>query len=119
MTDRQIKAAKETLPGLCAYPWEKWTEEQKQLSRELDCREMINSCLCYDSIESFWRVDPWRWGEYKSYSGRYVAELGLARVRELCEEQMQDFSKAKVLRNVYTDSEGCTYNSIIWGDELR
>lgn len=90
-----------------------WTEEQRMLECELACREMINSCLAYGSIRDFWRVN------YRghSYADSYVRRLGKEKVVELAEEQESDFAKATVLHDVYTDSEGVTYNSVIWADE--
>lgn len=81
---------------------------------DLDCREMINSCLCYTSIDDFWRDQGSGRG---SYADPYVKALGLDVVKALVEEQVEDFKKAKVVRNVYTDGEGCTYNNIVWADE--
>ena len=115
MTRKEMEAVQSSLPR--RMDWANWTEEQKKLDAELSCREMINSCLCYSGIESFWHVDPWRWGEYKSYAARHVAALGMERVKEIVKEQEEDFARAVVLRNVHTDSEGCTYNSIRWADE--
>ena len=84
------------------------TEEQKRLHRELDCREMINSCLCYgdDFLKS-------------RYSKPYIQDIGEKRVIELYNEQKADFAKATVLRDVYQDGEGVSYNSIKWADELE
>lgn len=83
------------------------TEEQKKLHRELDCREMINSCLCYgdDFLKS-------------RYSKSYIQDIGEKRVIELYNEQKADFDKAIVLHDTYQDGEGVSYNSIVWADEL-
>lgn len=83
------------------------TEEQRRLHRELDCREMINSCLCYghDFIES-------------NYSKAYIEDLGKARVIELYNEQKEDFSKSQVIHNTFEDGEGNSYNTIRWYDEV-
>ena len=115
MTQREIDAAKKTLPS--RFEWKNWTEDQKQLDRELSCRDMINSCLVYDGIAGFWKEYEWRSGKDKSYAAPYIRELGLSRVQELVAEQEADFAKAKVFRDVFTDSEGVTYNSVRWGDE--
>ena len=116
MTQREIDAAKATLPRLCSIPWKDWTDEQRRLYEELSCREMINSCLVYEGIDGFWRECEWRFGD-KSYAASHVRVLGLERVKELVAEQEADFAKAKVARDVFTDSEGVTYNSVRWGDE--
>ena len=82
-------------------------EDNIRLQRELNCREMINSCLCYgyNFIES-------------NYSKAYIEELGKERVIELYNEQKLDFDKSIVLHNVGEDSVGNSYNSIKWYDEL-
>ena len=108
MTGKQIeKIRNEILEFENGVPC-KLTPEQKLLHRELDCREMINSCLIYGSkfLET-------------QYSEPYIEELGEKRVLELYNEQKADFDKAFVFHNVYTDSEGCTYNSIKWEDEIE
>lgn len=87
----------------------KLTPEEKKLMSELNCREMINSCLIYGEMSSF----------DTRYGVQYRVELGERRVSELVYEQEQDFKKAVVRRNVHTDSEGCSYNSIVWADELE
>lgn len=108
MTDRQIQAIRNNLPKWSNGKPPILTDEQKQLDKELNCREMINSILCYD-------------GPYNIinnlYLKKYINELGLNSVQKLCDEQIKDFEKAIVKHNVYTDSEGCSYNAIIWADE--
>ena len=114
MTQRQIDAAKKTLPSRFAY--QTWTDEQKRLDKELSCRDMINSCLTYGGIRGFWQECGWRVGD-KSYAAPHIRALGLARVHELVAEQEADFAKARVVPCTFTDSEGVTYNSVLWGDE--
>ena len=108
MTDRQIKQAREQLPKRTQVTWANWTDEEKQIDRELSCREMINSILCYDGKEEI--LKDW-------YLKKYIDELGLETVQRLCDEQVADFENAIVKRNVFTDSEGINYNSVIWADE--
>ena len=114
MTYKQIDAARK---ALYRVPWEKWTDEQKTLYEELSCRIMINSFLTYGGIRSFWYESPFRPPYDNSYSAKYVRSLGLKRVQDLVIEQEADYAKAKVIHGTYTDSEGVTYNSVIWGDE--
>lgn len=116
MTRKEMEAARATLPRLCFVPWKDWTEDQKRLYHELDCRSMVNSCLTYGGIEGFWAVHGMRRGD-KSYAASHIRELGLDRVKEIVAEQEADFAKAKVFRNAFTDSEGCTYNSVQWADD--
>lgn len=102
MTSEQIKKLKKTLPPLTHVKYDLWTEEQKQLDKELSCREMINSCLIYgtDFLNSEYRID-------------YFKELGNSKVIELYNEQLDNFNGSIVIKNVYEDSEGITYNSLI------
>ncbi len=108
MTRKQIEKIKKEIPEFDNGIPCQLTLEQKQLHRELDCREMINSCLCYgyDFIESH-------------YSKAYIKDLGIDRVKQLYNEQKADFDKAVVLHNVGEDGEGNSYNSIKWEDELE
>lgn len=114
MTGRQIKEAKEMLPGRTQVPWREWTPEQQRLDRELSCREMINSILLYHGEDGLKR-DGFH---YDVYLRSYVDELGAETVDRLCEEQVADFRKAVVFENVFVDGEGLPYNAIKWADEL-
>lgn len=103
MNSKEIKELKRSLPNRTEVSYAEWSEEQKRLDKELSCREMIMSCLIYgDNI-------------YKSrYIMDYTDELGDQRVLELCKEQEKYFNeKCEVLHNVYTDSEGLSYNSLV------
>ena len=108
MTDNQIRKIRKEIPRFENGIPCKLTKEQEQLHRELDCREMINSCLCYDTdfLNS-------------QYKDRYIKDLGEQRVKELYNEQKKHFDRAIVLHNVYEDGEGVSYNSIQWEDELE
>lgn len=108
MTDKQIKEMEKTLPR-----WENGvppvlTPQQEILQESLSCRDMINSILCYHGTNNIMN---------NPYLKKYIESLGTILVSLLVEEQTQDFSKATVLQNVLTDSEGCSYNRIIWHDE--
>lgn len=108
MTDKEIEKIRNEIPQFENGIPCKLTKKQEQLHRELDCRDMINSCLCYGTnfLESH-------------YSKPYIQELGKERVIELYNEQKIDFDKAIVFHNVYEDGEGVTYNSIKWADEIE
>ena len=114
MTDKQIEAAKRTLPNWNEIPYKEWTAEQKNLDNELSCREMINSCLCYGMMYAFYEESTGEWGRY---AANYREDLSDERVIELIAEQRADFEKATVKRNVGTDGEGLSYNSIKWADD--
>lgn len=109
MTRKEIENVKYTLP--------KWnrgippvlTSEQKKLDKELSCRDMINSILCYHGTENI--ID-------NRYLQSYIKELGHDTVERLCNEQIADFEKAYVKRGIGPDSEGCYYNAIIWADDM-
>ena len=119
MTDKQIKEAKDKIPH-AFNTYNTATQKQKREYAELSCREMINSIMIYGSIDSPYNEKEdklnmyleGRWEDKKSMF--YVPR---ERIIELVREQQKDFKKAKVTRGSYTDHEGCTYNSCIWGDE--
>ena len=93
--------------------------EDEQTFKELDCIEMIDSCLTYGS-DPYAIHDKWWYGHgycKRSYMSDYEDELGVERVKELVDQQREEFSHAIIKRGVYTDSEGCTYNSVIYADE--
>ena len=114
MTNKQIRAAKDSLPRL-----RDMNEEQEKIYRELSCREMINSIMIYGNINSPYNEKTGKLDyyllDYAKDSGFYG--IGKQRVLELVREQQADFAKANVNYGVYTDGEGCTYNSCNWGDE--
>ena len=114
MTDKQIEAAIKTLPNWREIPHKDWTVEQKTLEEELYCRGMINSCLCYGMMCAFYEESTGEWGRY---AVDYRKTLSDNRIIELIAEQRADFEKATVLRNVGSDSEGVSYNSIKWADD--
>lgn len=72
---------------------------------------MINSHLAYSPEKDF--ITESR------YSKDYIEALGMERVQELYADQKRDFAEAVVLRNVFTDNEGLSYNRIVWADEFQ
>lgn len=105
MTIEQLREARKTIT------YSKLTNEQKQLIKELQCIEMINFCLIYD-------IDFWTGKSYvpceKYISDIHIENLGISRVQELFVEQKEYFEKyAEIRRNVHTDSEGVSYNSVV------
>lgn len=109
MTDKQIQQAQRTIP-----PYSERNEEQQRLYDELSCREMINCCLVYGESYNFYTPET---GKFGIYAHRHVKTLGADTVIKLYNEQCKDFAKAIVKKNVGTDSEGVSYNSVIWADE--
>lgn len=109
MTEKQIEAAKKLLP-----PFRDRTPEQNLLDTELSCREMINSCLAYSEKHNFYDAEKKEFGKYAQI---FLEEIGEKRVMCIWNKQLEDFSKATVIRGVYTDNEGCTYNTVKWADD--
>lgn len=109
MTRKQIKTAKEALPS-----YKDRNAEEQQLYTELSCREMINSCFAYGQAYNFYTPSTDTFG---CFATDYIETLGEATVKRLFSEQSADFAKAYVKHDVYQDSEGCSYNSIVWEDE--
>ena len=127
MTDKQLKKIKDDLnwkyygdePHFPEYLKQPITEEDKRTFEELSCIEMLNSCLTYGD-DPFRVIDKWWYGHgycKRSYMSDYEDKLGKERVRELYEMQKEEFSKATIIENVYTDSEGLSYNSVRFADE--
>lgn len=95
------------------------SDEDKRTFTELNCIEMIDSCLAYGD-DPFRVINQWWYGHGycdRSYMSEYEEILGKERVKELVDQQREEFSHAIIKHGVYTDSEGCTYNSVIYADE--
>lgn len=75
---------------------------------------MINSVLAYHWAEGETAEEllDKELNRYKSYLQEYVDKLGREKVLELIENQMNDIDH--IARNVSTDSEGLSYNGIVW-----
>lgn len=112
-TDKELNKMKEQLPSRIDVPYEEWTDEQKELDRKIACIEMIHSILTYDDIKSADDVMQ------NKYMQRYIEELGETKVKELVEQEIEEFKSATINKDVYTDSEGVTYNSVTFKDESK
>lgn len=115
MTEKQLQKLKD-------YLREKYKDDLKgrfscREEKEISCREMINSLLCYNyyNITDAKTILMKERGRYHDYLKKHVDELGEQRVIELIEEQRA--SIFAVLFNVGEDNEGVMYNSIVWADE--
>ena len=121
MTDKQLKQAKKQLNDKyygdelrisqnLKFPI---TPEDKMAFEELRCIDMINSTLAYhwfgQSAEEIMQMEE---RGYKNYLAEYVEMFGRDKVVALIQAQMDDI--VQIRRNVFTDSEGLSYNSIIW-----
>lgn len=80
--------------------------------RELWCIEMIHSILIYSSERN-----PDVIIEDK-YLKKYIDELGRDKVMELLNQEIEEFNNATITKDTYTDSEGVTYNSVTFKDDL-
>ena len=94
-------------------------EEYKKRQTELYCISMINSLLCYNYRGCKNAEDVMRYQEtsYKNYLEDYVNVLGRDRVVELIQGQIDSIDSVKV--GVFRDGEGCSYNSIIWKEDVK
>jgi hypothetical protein len=78
---------------------------------ELACRRMMNSFFAYGNSltdESSWH--------FQRYLQEYVDRLGRKLFDQVRNEQMETYKKCTISVGVFTDDEGCTYNSINWGN---
>lgn len=124
MTEKQMQELRNTLPQ-----WEHgnppvFTSEQAIINQELSIREFMLSCLVYHEdyfkeIQSSWYVYNRRSNDFDwDRLERLGVKNGRQRVQELWNEMKKDFAEhATILDNVGTDSEGVSYNSVIWDDE--
>ena len=81
----------------------------------LDCIEMIHSILTY-------APDNNRTLEYvldNKYMQKYIEKLGEDKVREIANQEVEEYKNATINSNVYTDSEGVTYNSVTFKDDIK
>jgi hypothetical protein len=90
---------------------DKWTDEENTEEKELSCISMLHSILTYSNDHSIERVMSDR------YLQRHINELGEQRVRELAQQEIEEFANATINRNVHTDSEGVSYNSVTFRDD--
>jgi len=84
---------------------------------ELSCVNMINSILAYNwhgfSAEEIMQIEE---KSRYNYLADYVDVLGRDRVVELIQAQIDDIDH--ISKNVFRDSEGLSYNSIVWKEEV-
>ena len=106
MTDKQLK---QLIDSSRYYGIHKdLTPEEKEAHNRISCIETINSCIAYCSrdLSSIMRND---------YMQRHINKLGPDVVTRLVQGQLNDV--LCVQHCVYTDSEMCSYNSIIWKED--
>ena len=124
MTDKQLEQANKDLRdemnsqgfGWINGNYIKPPTEYEMMKKKLSCVSMINSVLAYD-----WHGDTaedvmiYEENSWFNYLAEYVELFGRANVVALIQEQINDIKCVK--RNIYTDSEGVSYNAIIWIDD--
>ena len=118
MTDVELEQAKKELVeqmqksrGESGKP----TPEQKRQYEKFLCIRMINPVIAYDWHEGQTAKELLDWelnDSYHSYLEEYVNKFGYDEVLALVQGQLDDVRFVE--RNVFTDSEGLSYNSITW-----
>ena len=113
MNSKEIKEIKRHLYD--SKDWLDVNSNDRKLYEEMSLREMIMSCLVYN--EDIFTSINWNGAsEYygQPYVNEYIDILGKDRVMAIYNDQKNYFeTKCKVKRNVYQDSEGLTYNTLI------
>lgn len=112
MSEKELEELKKT----CKYlaPLKEMTKKDKKTFKEIHLREMVNSVYCYG-----YNVDL----EY-CLNNRYITDFleeddkyytfSLEELKEIVNSQL-DFldNHCRIERDVYADSDGLTYNSLI------
>lgn len=113
MNSKEIKEIKYLM--IKNKEWKNINSSARKLYEEMSLRELIMSCLTY-SKDIFTTKDINACSEYyhRPYADEYIDILGYDRVTEIYNDQKEYFdTKCRVEKNVYTDCEGITYNSLI------
>lgn len=122
MNDKQFEQKKKELReemrekgfGWIDGKYVKPPEEYVKRQEELSCIDMINSILCYNcqGYQDAESVLEYEERSYYNYLESYVKTLGRDKVIELIQEQINSIDYVR--NNVFRDSEGVPYNSIVW-----
>ena len=121
MTDRQLNQVRADIRAK-GYGWidgnyHKPPKKYKLIEKELSCIEMINSCLAYGGFGySAEEVMQREERKYYNYLADYVELFGRDKVVALIQGQID--SIVCINCNVGRDSDGLSYNSITWRDEV-
>lgn len=121
MTDFELSQAKRQLSEQMrktSIENGKPTPEQKRQYEKYLCISMINSVIAYDWYEGQTAKELLDWelnDRYHSYLEEYVNKLGYDEVLALMQSQLDDIQSIE--RDVFTDDEGVSYNSITWKDK--
>lgn len=109
MTRKELDAAKNALREQCRG--RQMTKAEALLSAEYSCRDMMICIFAYDGTAGITNEDGFN---FKRYLSPYVQTLGRKRYDKVREDQLKSFEGVTISRGVFTDDEGCTYNSINW-----
>lgn len=118
MTDIELEQAQKALADEMRKSREesgKPTTEQKTRYEKFLCVGMINSVIAYDWHKGQTAkelLDRELNDRYHSYLEEYVNKFGYDEVLALVQGQLDDVKFVE--RDVLTDSEGLSYNSITW-----
>lgn len=120
MTDKQIEKLEAPLRGKM---FKEMTKEEYTLYHELCWRSFVNSCLTYRQEYRIVDENGNLAVKKTTYLGGmsvyelYIKPIGEERAMELYREQKDTFARAKVIKDIYTDSEGVLYDLVIWEDD--
>jgi len=106
-------------------------DDEKREKESWSCRDMMSSILAYncspemgvdrvvDILMNNEYIKPYITGiDGRSYGSQPTIKLGYDAVLEIAEDMAEDFCKrGKVHRNVFTDSEGLSYNALEYDDD--
>lgn len=77
--------------------------------------EMIHSILTYTS-KTNWTTD---YVMSNKYMQSHIKELGEEKVKELAEQEIKEYEQATINKDVYTDNEDVSYNSVTFKDDVE
>lgn len=101
VTSEQIRMCKENYGSFLNIP--------ENVDNEISLKEMILSCFSYGSIER----DSYH---FEKYILPYQKDMSKKVFEDVYGEMYNSLKNAQIEHAVYTDSEGCTYNSIIYNN---
>lgn len=100
----------------------KWPSDVEVMDSMMSAIGMLSSCTTYHNPEYFWYEHGYMHDEnyYEYYLEDYIKRGGIKEeFDKMLEIQKEHYKKAEVHSNVYTDYEGCSYNSLEEPDEVQ
>ena len=123
MTQRQIDVLKESLPKWKNGVAPQLNQREQLISQIVNIADMMLSNLAYGGDYFEMVQEPWyqRNKDPDGYDWDKLENLGIINGLEfvvlLWRQMQEDFAVYGILcREAYTDSEGCSYNNIVWTD---